>query len=385
MAGLGVALGAAAPVLAAVYAIYKGLQRGPKVVKEQGISGEIVGGDATAQLYQKWKQSGGWIVGDRKGTRYKDLDAATSDALDRSAAGVYGQMEEWSKALGLPAQKLSEITHSISIKLGKDDEETQKNIETAMQGYQEHLASSFATFLEPFQAAGETLVDTLERLVSIDQASRSLNEFGGIFSAIATSSVDAREQLIALAGGIDALMQKAQAFVGTYYSQSEQSGIAARQTVDVLRGLGIDPSAVVTKDDYRHLVEGMDVSTEEGRKTLNALLDLAPTFAQLSDYLVSNGTTLEELAKQAPQIAILTSMFDQAKASADVQVDTVTAVDELNVAVVSSGDNIVTAIGEMKAELTAGLIAIADATAQTTAQLRRWDNQGQLSTTTVAP
>jgi hypothetical protein len=40
-------------------------------VKEQGITGTVVGGDATAQMYEKWKQSGGWIVGDR--AYYLDL------------------------------------------------------------------------------------------------------------------------------------------------------------------------------------------------------------------------------------------------------------------------------------------------------------------------
>ena len=329
LAGVGAMLGAVAPIAAAVYAIWKGFSRGPKVVKETGITGEILGGDATARLYEKWKQSGGWIVGDRKGTRYKDLGEEMSAGLDQAAAGVYGQVKEWTKAIGLPAEQLAEVTRAISIKIGKDDAETQANIEAALEGYRSALAARFEGVLEPFRNAGETLTETLQRLVGIQAMSEQLNQFGGVFSRIANLSVDAREELIGFAGGIEALLAKTQSFVSAYYSEGEQAAIAAKQIRAALGAMGISGD-VSSKGDFRALVEAVDVSTTEGRKQLDALLSIAQTFAPVADYLGKAGGTLASLADQAPQSELLRSIFEASQGQAETQVRVADGVDRVN-------------------------------------------------------
>lgn len=382
MAGLGTALGAALPVLAAVYALYKGLSMGPKVVKERGIEGAIVGGDATAQLYEKWKQKGGWLRSDKKGTRYKDLPEDVSSALDEATAAIYGQVYEWSDVLGLPAERLADVTHAISIKYGKDDAETQKNIDEAMAGYREALAAAFAPLLEEFRIAGESLVDTMQRLVAIEGVSRILNEFGGIFSRIATSSVEAREHLIGMAGGIEALVQKAQAFVEAYYTAEEQIGMSARGINDLLTSLGIDSDTLANKNDFRALVESMDVNTVEGRQTLAALLDIAPAFAQIADSL-GDGTTLKQLAEAAPQTAMLESMFSQDTQSLEVQQQTAQGVEQLDTTLTDVGLDIVGAINALREDTNVALTAIATSTAATARMLDRWDGDGAMNTTVI--
>jgi hypothetical protein len=352
LAGVGAMLGAVAPVLAGVYAIYKGLSRGPKVVKETGVTGEIVGGDATARLYEKWKQSGGWIVGDRKGTRYKDLGEEMSTGLDLAAAGVYAQMAEWTKAVGLPAMKLAEVTHAISIKIGKDDAETQANIETALEGYREALAGRFADLLEPFRNAGDTLVETLQRLTAIQSMSETINQFGGVFSRIARLSVDAREELIGFAGGIEALLGKVQSFVGAYYSEGEQAAIAAKQIKDSLAAIGIGAD-VSSRADFRALVEAVDVSTTEGRKQLDALLSIAQTFAPVADYLGKAGGTLADLADQAPQSELLQSIFDAGQVQGEAQQRTADGVERVNDAINAQTDATVSGLEALRAEVAA--------------------------------
>jgi hypothetical protein len=350
IAGVGAMLGAVMPVIAGVYAIWKGFSRGPKKVTETGISGTLVGGEATAQLYEKWKQSGGWIVGDRKGKRYKDLSDEMSAGLDQATAGIYGQVKEWTKALGLPAEQLADVTHAISIKIGKDDAETQANIEAAMQGYQDALAARFEGFLEPFRNAGETLTDTLQRLVGIQAMSEQLNEFGGVFSRIANLSVDAREELIGFAGGIEALLEKTKSFVSAYYSEGEQAAIAAKQIRDALGAMGIGAD-ISSKGDFRALVEGLDVSSTEGRKQLDALLSIAQTFAPVADYLGKAGGTLASLADQAPQSQILQSMFDATAVTNEAAQRTADGVDRVNTSITEGANATVAALGDVSARV----------------------------------
>ena len=362
LAGVGAMLGAVAPIAAAVYAIWKGFSRGPKVVKETGITGEILGGDATAQLYEKWKQSGGWIVGDRKGTRYKDLGEEMSAGLDQASAGIYGQVKEWAKAVGLPAEQLAEVTHAISIKIGKDDAETQTNIEAALEGYRSALAARFEGVLEPFRNAGETLVETLQRLTAVQAMSEQLNTFGGVFSRIAALSVDAREELIGFAGGIEALLAKTQSFVSAYYSEGEQAAIAAKQIRDALAAMGVSAD-VSSRGDFRALVEAVDVSTTEGRKQLDALLSIAQTFAPVADYLGKAGGTLASLADQAPQSELLKSIFDASQGQAETQVRVADGVDRVDTSVRTIGDQITTAIQAGMGDLGARLASVEQAIA----------------------
>lgn len=357
LAGVGAMLGAVAPIAAAVYAIWKGFSRGPKVVKETGITGEILGGDATAKLYEKWKQSGGWIVGDRKGTRYKDLGEEMSAGLDQAAAGIYGQVKEWTRAIGLPAEQLAEVTHAISIKIGKDDAETQANIEAALDGYRSALAARFEGVLEPFRNAGETLTETLQRLVGIQAMSEQLNQFGGVFSRIANLSVTAREELIGFAGGIEALLAKTQSFVSAYYSEGEQAAIAAKQIRDALGAMGIGGD-VSSKADFRALVEATDVATTEGRKQLDALLTLAQTFAPVADYLAKSGGTLAELADQAPQSALLQSIFDAGEAQGETAQRTADGVERVADSINAGTEAQLGAIESLRAEVAALTAAV---------------------------
>ena len=170
-----------------------------------------------------------------------------------------------------------------------------------------------------FQKAGETAVQTLERLTAIQGMSEALNPLGGIFSMIANASVGARDELIALAGGIDTLMGQAGSFVKNYYSQDEQMGLQARMISDALAAVGIDASSLQERQDYRALVESFkqaDLEDPTKQQQIAALLGLGDQFAGVSDYLRDNNLTLAEAIQNAPDIPILQSMLDPQQATA---------------------------------------------------------------------
>lgn len=362
MAGIGAIAGVLAPIALGIGLLVKYGSRGPKKTTETGISGTIIEGDITARQYANWTQSGGLFHSKRSGTKYSALDPEMSAALDQTTTAAYGAIYEWADYLKLPVELLKDVNYTFKAATGKTEEETKKNLEAAVAAYQETLAKQFANVLAPFQAAGETLVETLQRLTAIQAVSETLNQFGGIFSRIATLSVEAREELIGFAGGIEALVQKAQAFVGAYYSEGEQAGIAARPILQALEALGIGQAGdYSTKAEFRALIESMDVSTTEGRRALNTLLDLAPAFAGVADYLAKNGGTLGELAGSAPQGAVLEAMFAESQAATIYAEQTAAGVAAVETAVTASGDNVVSAISAMTASLSERLSAVEQA------------------------
>ena len=74
-----------------------------------------------------------------------------------------------------------------------------------------------------------------------------------------------------MAGGMDALRSQAKSFVENYYSRDEVAGVKAREIQDALKAVGITGD-ISTKDQFRALVEGVDVTTTQGQEQLATLL-----------------------------------------------------------------------------------------------------------------
>jgi hypothetical protein len=281
------------------------------------------------------------------------------------------------------------VQTQIRVKLGQDEAANKAAIEAAFAAYREDLANSLGESLSPFQKAGETLADTLERLAQLATFSNDINQLGGIFSNIAALSVSAREELIGFAGGMEALLQKASSFVSSYYSQDEQFGLQARQIQKALESLGIT-AALSSRDDFRRLVESQDVSTTEGRKTFAALLDIAQAFAPVGQFLEQNKKSLDELAKAAPQVKVLESILEDAETQTEWAEKQAAATDRVYDGIVDLGDIFANAmagnsaaIEALRASIEAGLAQVASNTNATNKLLDSWDNNGSMATTAV--
>ena len=289
-----------------------------KEMKDAGIEGTISGGDATGQRYQDWFQKGGWFRSNKTGTNFSELGDSLSAALDFGAKGVLEQTKAWAAALKLPAATLSEVTTSFKAKLTGDAAEDQKAIDLIFQTYQDALAGKFEAVIAPFQQAGETIADTMQRLVALSQVSESLNTLGGVFSKIATSSIEARENIIALAGGIENLMAISGQFVADYYTAQEQIGLTAKGLKEQLEAAGVTAAGDLSnKEEFRKLVESVDVSTTQGQELVVTLLQLAPEFARLTEALKTADIegSLAELADKAPNTAVLDSLLPEAQST----------------------------------------------------------------------
>jgi hypothetical protein len=88
--------------------------------------------------------------------------------------------------------------------------------------------------------------------------------------------------------------------VQNYYSREEIAGLKAREIQGVLSSVGITQD-VSTKEQFRALVDGLDVNSESGRSQLAALLGLQGDFLQVADFNTETGRTLSGTAAIAPQ------------------------------------------------------------------------------------
>ena len=369
--------------------INRAFGRGPKTTTATGIEGTIGGGEVDARNFSDWVKKGGWFRSTKRGTDYSALSSDMADALDQSARLIFDQSRAFAGAIGLSADALGKVQTQIRVQLGEDEAANKAAIDQAFGKYREDLAAALGESLAPFQKAGETLADTLERLAQIAAFSADINQLGGIFSTIAALSVSAREELIGFAGGIEALLQKASSFVSNYYTQDEQFGLQARQIQKALESLGIT-AALSSRDDFRRLVESQDVSTSEGRKTFAALLDIAQAFAPVGQFLEQNKKSLDELAKAAPQVKVLESILEDSETQTEWAEKQAAATDRVYDGIVNLGDIFANAmagnsaaIEALRASIEAGLAQVASNTNATNKLLDSWDNNGSMATTAV--
>lgn len=322
----------------------------------QGIEGTFGAGGFDGNAFKFYK--GGWFRSDK--TERSTLDSGLSDALGAGASAIYQQVKSYADALALPADELVKVTSNMRVQLTDDAAANQKAISDAVSAYGDALVGAFTEQLTPFQRAGEKLIDTLQRLSIIQQVSESMNSLGGAFSNFAKASIDARESIIQLAGGIDALVKKATGFVGNYYSATEQGGLTARAVQQGLEAAGFSPdqiAALTGRDQYRALLESLDVNTQTGQEQFVALLNLQDQFASVSGLLTEQKLSLDDLAKQAPTVAALDKLFTPTKKTSDDTETMVTGIDKSNQLL----ESVVTAVNGTTAAIDRGLSQIAGA------------------------
>jgi hypothetical protein len=296
-----------------------GLMRSNRTVGG-GITGTL-GGDL--QEYDLNRRGGSLFSGPsysvtnmRVSETTEGINAAFEAIRDKSLAAAH--------ALGSYNTGLETFTYTLSQRLHPDlnelglvldgltDDQKQEKIQGVLRSAEEAMAAIIVG-ASGLQLAGETAVEALNRLMVIQTASEMLNQFGGAFSAFATSSIDARNNIIELAGGLDQLVQKTQGFIANFYTREEQAGITARGVVQALEAAGFTASqiaALETKQDFRTLLESIDVSTDIGQQQFVALLDLQAQYATTTVLMEEQGKTLLAIADAAPQIEMLQRMLE---------------------------------------------------------------------------
>jgi hypothetical protein len=170
----------------------------------------------------------------------------------------------------------------------------------------------------------EEVLTVLEQVAMIKsqlvEAGNALSLMGGPFAALAQSGEAAVLAVSGLVGGIDQLIAKAQGFMANYYTEQEQAGVIASSLVQALQKAGFTEqqiSALQQREDFRSLLESIDVSTTLGQEQFASLLNLQQQFADVQVYLDAQNLTLQEMALAAPQVALLQLIADNDIASTD--------------------------------------------------------------------
>ncbi|WP_260427298.1 MULTISPECIES: phage tail length tape measure family protein [unclassified Burkholderia] len=142
-----------------------------------------------------------------------------------------------------------------------------------------HLDAPYAKILQGVDASKLSANDVaalLGQLNSIKSLVDSFQTLGRDFDNLKKASTDAQLAVVGLAGGVDSFNSRTQYFYQHFTTAEQQAQDAQKAVADQLSALGY--TGIRTRDQFRDLVESMDLSTDAGQKTYAALLALAPAF-----------------------------------------------------------------------------------------------------------
>jgi phage-related minor tail protein len=289
----------AAAILSGSSGIVKLFGRRAPEVETYGINGTVTAdGLAGGNQFYNMLEKGGVF---RSDARYTKLDSYSPElwaGVDGALDAVISGAKSFASALGVSQDSLSSYNKFFAIQFHDDPEKTQASIDGLMNDVANDLAKIILPNIEEFSAAEESAAQTLQRLMgnyaSIDAV---LTSIGKTFGSVGTGSIAAREQLIAFAGGLEAFVSQTEFYAQNFLTEAERLAPIQKQVSETMASLG--QSSVDTKEEFKALVNGLDLSSEAGQRLYAQLLAIAPAFATVANAAELANAAKKELANQS--------------------------------------------------------------------------------------
>jgi hypothetical protein len=262
----------------------------------------------------------------------------------------------------------------------------------------EPFADYFAK-LSPENVTEAQINAAIETATAAMQMAEQTEMLGGAFLQLADISVDARSNILALTGGLDAFLQKTATYLDLYYAEEEKAAIQAYNVAKQLTKAGVEINGLDTASEFRAIVESLDLSKEASQKQFAALLDVASSFYELVDYMAKNkvdlnqlsggifnilpgidkivtGSSLvpeDEISKTAPWLPALKETWDNYHLTLD------TTMTNINNNLTTIGSKFAQGIADMASAMTSAVAAIASRPIDVTVKIQASEVNGGLT------
>jgi hypothetical protein len=170
---------------------------------------------------------------------------------------------------------------------GLKGEDFEKELSAVIGTILDDAALAIFTSFEGFANFGEGMLETVIRVVDtntkINQQIKNIGiDSGGLSFAIT-------ETLAKLAGGLENFLDQTNFFRENFLTEAERLAPVQKAVTNEMARLGY--SSVGTRDEFKQLVQGLDLTTEAGQKNYQALMNVAEGFIAVT----------EEATKQADE------------------------------------------------------------------------------------
>ena len=195
---------------------------------------------------------------------------------------------------------------------GLNGEEIQAELEAVFSQQADLIAEFLVPSIAEYQKIGEGLFDTLARVTqeqvifndAIAVMGFSLSDLSNVIQ------IDIAQGILDLIGGAERFSDLTGEFFNEFFTEAEQFDILSTSLTEAVEGLGL--SMFESREAFREMLEGIDITTEAGQALFAALLELVPAMDELFDILEN-----EELSEAAEAAAEAERLLSEARRSAE--------------------------------------------------------------------
>jgi tape measure domain-containing protein len=249
-------------------------------------------------------------------TEYRDLDQEVRAEFGRVFSYIGNSVTEAVKLLGLTTTRdLENFVISlpkISFK-GLSGDEIEEELQALFSQQGDLMAKYLVPGIAEFQKMGEGLYDTLIRVAqeqavfnaSMDSLGLELSRFGSVTSEV---QIRVAQSLIELMGGIEEFSSTTSKYFEAFYSESEQMAAMQKQIDEQFKSMGL--TLPTTRDGFKALVDGLDLTTDAGQAMFAALMSLVPMMDQFYDAAEDAAKAAEKAAEAEQKLAAERNKFN---------------------------------------------------------------------------
>jgi tape measure domain-containing protein len=290
--------------------------------KSSGLNLGLSGGNLLARAYAEQQKDGGWFSSDKHRTDFAALDPLVRDTLDSYLNSITQTVLRSATVMGTRANLASVNLAPTNIQTsGRTPEDIEKDLKDWFTKAADTIGQSVEG-LKQFAFYGESAFDAAVRLsTSLQGVNENLELIGATLIDSSLKGANAAYHLQDLFGGLDKMGEKVDAYFKAMYTEEEQARLEAAQAqrqINVAFG-EMGRSVPANGEQFRSLVNTLDLATSRGQATFAALMDVSEAFGKVQDQM-------EKLAKyqqESVQDLTLRTLATQGKDAAAALLDLV--------------------------------------------------------------
>ena len=210
--------------------------------------------------------------------RIKMIFNTLEPGLDSLLAGFKGNSQE----LGIEATALLQYRTALA-----QSGETLFGAKVTLQ--------ELAALKQPTEAVSAAVARITSQFELTNAVAASLGKTAAeAFGAAGLESVAAREKFVTAAGGFSSLAANAEGFARDFLTDAERNAPVLKMVTEQMQALGF--AGVDTRDEFKRVVMGLDLTTDSGVKTYAELMNVAAAFAQVYPVIDQTAIAAKELA-----------------------------------------------------------------------------------------
>lgn len=238
-------------------------------------------------VLQQFHKDGGWFGSDEDWTqRFREVNAVKQEVTS-SIRDVFVQSKamftEVGKSAGITAQEVQRVFENLNTNIdidlqGLTGDKIVAELNAVIGSKLDEAAKALFSSFDKYKKFGESYLTTVVRVVDTNTKVQQVLTNMGI-DKLVTGLYDITEGMITIAGGLENFISEYDFFKTNFLSESEQLVPVQKAVNEELKRLKI--TTATSREGFVALIRSLDVTTQTGRDTYQALMNLAPGIDQL--------------------------------------------------------------------------------------------------------